>query len=104
MEELLGGKINPWLRRIIVRVINVVPTLLAITWGLNPLDILVYSQVILSLLIPVPLVPILYFSSKKEFMGDFVNRRTTNVIALTFTVIILSFNSYLLLLGFSKGV
>jgi manganese transport protein len=99
MEGLLGSRVNPWLRRIVLRLINVVPTLLAITWGLNPLDILVYSQVTLSLLIPVPLIPIVYFSSRKELMGEFVNRRLTDVIALCFTGIILSFNTYLLLWG-----
>jgi manganese transport protein len=97
MEGLLGAKINPWLRRIVIRVINIIPTLLAITWGLNPLDILVYSQVMLSLLIPVPLIPILYFSSRKELMGELVNRRLTNMIALSFTGIILFFNTYLLI-------
>jgi manganese transport protein len=51
----------------------------------------------LSILIPLPLIPILYFSSRKELMGEFVNRRLTNMIALSFTGIILFFNAYLLI-------
>ena len=52
MEGLLGKKINLWLRRFITRFINVIPTTIAILLGLDPLNILVYSQVILSLMIP----------------------------------------------------
>jgi len=99
MEGLLGPGINPWLRRIVVRGINVVPTLVAIYIGINPLDILVYSQVVLSLLIPLPLIPILYFSSKSGYMGEFVNRRSTTLVALAFTGIILAFNGYLVVSG-----
>jgi len=97
MEGLLGAKVNPWLRRIVVRAINVVPTFIAIYIGLNPLDMLVYSQVILSLLIPLPLIPIIYFTSKKSFMGEFTNRKVTTSVAVLFAIVILSFNAYLLL-------
>jgi manganese transport protein len=97
MEGLLGPGINPWLRRIVVRGVNVFPTLTAIYFGFNPLDLLVYSQVILSLLIPLPLIPIIYFTSRREFMGEFVNRRVTTVFAVLFAGVILLFNGYLLL-------
>jgi manganese transport protein len=99
MEGLLGPGIDPWLRRIVVRGINVVPTLIAIYIGINPLDILVYSQVVLSLLIPLPLIPILYFTSKSRYMGKFVNKRLTTLVALAFTGVILAFNGYLLVSG-----
>jgi len=64
---------------------------------LNPLAILVYSQVMLSILIPLPLIPILYFSSRRDLMGEFVNRRLTNTIAVSFTMMILFLNAYLLI-------
>jgi manganese transport protein len=97
MEGLLGPGINPWLRRIVVRIINVIPTMLAISAGFNPLDLLVYSQVILSLLIPLPLIPILYFTSSRSLMGEFVNRRATTVVAIAFAGLILAFNGFLLM-------
>lgn len=97
MEGLLGHRIHPWLRRIVVRGINVVPTMIAIYLGFNALDLLVYSQIILSLLIPVPLIPIIYLTSKKDIMGSFVNRKYTTIIALVFAILILSFNAYFLL-------
>jgi manganese transport protein len=97
LEGFFGTSINPWLRRIIIRVINVIPTTVAITIGLNPLDLLVYSQVILSLLIPLPLIPLLLFTRDRKLMGDMVNRKSLTAVGLLFCGIILAFNVYLLL-------
>src|ERR687887_2126454 len=97
MEGLLGKKVNVWLRRFITRFINVIPTTIAILLGLDPLNILVYSQVILSLMIPLPMIPLVIISRNKTLMGEFVNRNTTTLLSLVFVAIILSFNSYLLL-------
>jgi manganese transport protein len=97
MEGLLGKKVNVWLRRFITRFVNVVPTTIAILLGLDPLNILVYSQVILSLMIPLPMIPLVIISRNKTLMGEFVNRTITTVLSVVFVLIILSFNSYLLL-------
>ena len=96
MEGLLGMKTNIWLRRIITRFINVIPTTIAILIGLDPLSILVYSQVILSLMIPLPMIPLVILTRNKELMGEFVNRSITTIIAVIFVGIILAFNSYLI--------
>jgi manganese transport protein len=84
MEGLLGKKINIWLRRFITRFINVIPTTIAILLGLDPLNILVYSQVILSLMIPLPMIPLVLLSRNKTIMGEFVNRKITTAIAIVF--------------------
>lgn len=97
MEGLLGKKVNLWLRRFITRFINVVPTTIAILLGLDPLNILVYSQVILSLMIPLPMIPLVVLTRNKSLMGEFVNRNVTTLLAIVFVGIILTFNSYLLL-------
>ena len=97
MEGLLGKKINIWLRRFITRFINVIPTTIAILLGLDPLNILVYSQVVLSLMIPLPMIPLVLLSRNKTVMGEFVNRRITTAISIVFVGIILMFNSYLLI-------
>src|SRR5918912_173250 len=97
MEGLLGKKVNVWLRRFITRFVNVVPTTIAILLGLDPLNILVYSQVILSLMIPLPMIPLVIISRNKSLMGEFVNRNITTVLSMVFVLVILSFNSYLLL-------
>jgi len=97
MEGLLGKKVNIWLRRFITRFVNVVPTTIAILLGLDPLNILVYSQVILSLMIPLPMIPLVIISRNKTLMGEFVNRNIITVLSMVFVLIILLFNSYLLL-------
>ena len=97
MEGMLGKGINVYLRRLVTRVINVFPTVAALLVGLSPLSLLVYSQVILSIMIPLPMIPLLYYSSKRRFMGEFVNRRATTLIAVAIAVVIISLNGYLLL-------
>jgi manganese transport protein len=97
MEGLIGKHWNIWARRIITRGVNVFPTTIAILAGLDPLILLVYSQVILSLMIPLPMIPLVYFTSKKKFMGDFVNRKRTIIVAIATVALIMAFNVYLLL-------
>ena len=96
MEGLIGKRINVWARRIITRGINVFPTTIAILLGFDPIQLLLYSQVVLSLMIPVPMIPLVYYTSKKKFMGSMVNRGITIILALITVVLILFFNTYLL--------
>ena len=96
MEGLLGRKINLWFRRFITRFINVIPTIIAILLGLDPLNILVYSQVILSIMIPISMIPLLIITRDRTLMGEFVNRKLTTLLAIIFVGMILVFNSYLL--------
>ena len=96
MEGLLGMKVNVWLRRIVTRFINVIPTTIALLLGFDPLSILVYSQVILSLMIPLPMIPLVLLTRNKAVMGEFVNRNITTIISVVFVGIILAFNSYLI--------
>jgi manganese transport protein len=96
MEGLIGKHWNVWARRIVTRFINVFPTTLAISLGYGPLVLLVYSQVILSLMIPLPMIPLVYYTSKRKFMGELVNRRITFVLAIATVTLIVAFNAYLL--------
>ena len=96
MEGLIGKRWNVWARRIVTRCINVFPTTIAILLVLSPLLLLVYSQVVLSLMIPLPMIPLVYYTSKTKFMGSLVNRRVTMALALATVGLILFFNGYLL--------
>jgi manganese transport protein len=96
MEGLIGKRWNIWIRRLITRFVNVFPTTIAILLGLSPLVLLVYSQVILSLMIPLPMIPLVYYTSKRKFMGELVNRRLTIVLAVGTVALILFFNGLLL--------
>ena len=102
MEGFLGKKVNVWLRRVITRFVNIIPTTIAILLGFDPLQILVYSQVILSLLIPLAIIPLVILTRNCKIMGDFVNRRITTAVAVLFTAIIVGLNTYMLILGHSS--
>jgi len=97
MEGLLGPRVNKYVRRLITRVINVFPTTLAILLGLDPLAMLVYSQVVLSLLLPLPMIPLIFYSSRSRVMGEFVNRMSTTILSVIVGVVIIALNAYLLL-------
>ena len=61
----------------------------------DPLSLLVYSQVLLSILIPLPMVPLLIYSSRKNLMGEFVNRRITIAVAGLIATVIIALNMFL---------
>lgn len=92
MTGLLGIKVNPYLRRVITRVINVFPTTAAILIGFSPLSLLFYSQVFLSILIPLPMIPLIWYTARKKVMGSFVNRRMTTILALGVAITIIALN------------
>ncbi len=94
-----GTKFSPWVRRILIRVLNIVPTSIAISLGYDPLILLVYSQVILSFLIPLPMIPLILFTRSKEIMGDFVNRHITTFLSVICAIIIIGLNAYLIIVS-----
>ncbi len=100
MEGMLGKRSNLWVRRIVTRLINTIPTTIAILSGIDPLQILVYSQVALSLMLPLPLLPLWKFTRDRSLMGELVNRRMTTVVAAIFIAFILGLNAVLIYLSF----
>ncbi len=98
-EDLIHVNINPWIRRIIIRAINIIPTSIMISLGYDPLVLLVYSQVILSMLIPLPLIPLIIFTRSKKIMKDLVNKRIITLLAVMSAIIIIGLNAYLLILS-----
>ena len=96
MDGLLGTHVNKNLRRIVTRLVNVFPTTIAVLIGLNPLSLLVYSQAILSLMIPLPMIPLILYTSRRRVMGEFVNSKITTILGILTAVTILFLNFYLL--------
>ncbi len=96
MDGLLGTHVNKTLRRVVTRVVNVFPTTIAILIGLSPFTLLVYSQVILSLMIPLPMIPLVIYTRNKGLMGEFVNRRVTTLFSLLSAALIITLNIYLI--------
>src|SRR5580658_1293136 len=73
MEGYLQLRINPWLRRLITRLLAIIPAVLVILIaGENEADnLLVLSQVILSVQLGFAVIPLIHFVSDKKTMGDF---------------------------------
>jgi len=96
IEGFLQIRFSIFLRRLI----TMVPALLVIAWGLDPLKILVLSQVALSFCLPFALVPLIVFTSRREVMGPLTNRRLTTAAAVLTTAIVLALNGLLLYQAF----
>jgi manganese transport protein len=98
MEGFLNLRLRPWLRRLITRLIAIVPAVIVIAIrgeeGSGPL--LVLSQVILSLQLPFAIFPLLQFTSSKTLMGPFVIGFWIKALAWPVCLIIAALNVYLL--------
>ncbi len=83
MEGYLSLRINPWLRRLITRLLAIIPALIVIIiYGEEKVDaLLVLSQVILSLQLGFAIIPLIHFVSDKKTMGDFVITPITKIAA-----------------------
>ncbi|MCI1188202.1 Nramp family divalent metal transporter [Hymenobacter sp. DH14] len=98
MEGFLDIKLKPWVRRLITRLIAVVPALVvAIIYGEKGTgQLLVLSQVILSLQLSFAVVPLVLFTGSRAKMGVFVNRPAVQVLAWVVSGIIIVLNLFLL--------
>ncbi len=98
MEGFLEIRLRPWLRRLITRLVAIVPAVIvAGLYGEKGVgDLLILSQVILSLQLSFAVVPLVWFTSDKQKMGKFVNSALIKIIAWVVTVIIGVLNLYLL--------
>jgi manganese transport protein len=92
IEGFLNIRFSIFLRRLL----TMIPALLVIAWGLDPLKILVLSQVALSFCLPFALVPLIAFTSRRAVMGEMVNRPLTTAAAVATTTIVLGLNALLL--------
>jgi manganese transport protein len=84
------------------RLITMIPALIVIAFQLDPLKILVLSQVALSFALPFALVPLIVLTRNHEVMSDLVNTRTTNLLAYISTAVIIALN--LLLIAQALGL
>lgn len=100
MQGFVGLKINDN----VTRIVTMLPAMLIIILGINPMQALVLSQVVLSFILPVAIIPMLLITKRKDLMGSLVNKPATNVVGWIVTSVILVANAVLLILTFSGGV
>ena len=98
MEGFLNLRLKPWLRRLITRLVAIVPALIvAILYGeRGTSELLILSQVILSLQLSFAVVPLVQFTSDKLKMGRFANPGWVRVLSWVVAVLIIGLNAYLL--------
>jgi manganese transport protein len=94
MEGFLRIRLRPWLRRLITRLIAIVPAVIvtAIYGEHGTASLLVLSQVVLSLQLPFAVVPLVAFTSSRRKMGEFVNARWIKALAWATAALIISLN------------
>ena len=78
------------------RLVTMIPAFVVIGVGADPSRTLVLSQVVLSFGIPFALIPLVWFTSRRELMGVLVNARATTAAAGVVATIIVSLNVFLL--------
>ena len=99
MEGYLNLRIAPWLRRLITRLIAIIPAYVVILiYGESETGaLLVLSQVVLSLQLGFAIIPLIHFTSDKSKMGIFVNKLWVQIAAWSIALIIIGLNVQLVI-------
>ncbi len=94
MEGHLNLRIEPWLRRLITRLLAIIPALFTILYfGEGALgELLVLSQVVLSLQLGFAIIPLIHFNSDKTLMNEYAIKTWVKVLAWLSTLIIVGLN------------
>jgi manganese transport protein len=94
MEGYLRLRINPWIRRLMTRLIAIIPAVIVILVnGEDNIDsLLILSQVILSLQLGFAIIPLIHFVSDKKTMGTFAIRPLTKMLAWLITSVLVYLN------------
>ncbi|WP_235206688.1 Nramp family divalent metal transporter [Paenibacillus tyrfis] len=104
MEGFLNFRMPSWLRRLITRLIAIIPAVIvtAIAGESGTAKLLILSQVILSFQLSFAVIPLVKFTSDKKKMGEFVNARWLTVLSWSVAIFILALNVYLLYATFTE--
>jgi len=92
IEGFLNIRFSIFLRRLL----TLVPAIIVIASGLDPLKILILSQVVLSFALPFALIPLLLLTGNRSVMGNFINRRVTHWLGWLTVSIVVALNLFLL--------
>jgi manganese transport protein len=106
MEGFLNIRLRPWLRRLITRLIAIIPAVIvtALAGASGTARLLILSQVILSLQLSFAVVPLVMFTGDRRKMGDFASPPWLKVLAWLATVLIAVLNAILLFYTFRHWI
>ncbi len=104
MEGFIKLHIPTWARRLITRLLAVTPVVIAIILFGDSEEVveklLIYSQVFLSAALPISIIPLTIFTSQKELMGEFTNKKILTILAWVISIILTILNVYLIISTF----
>ncbi len=94
MEGFLNIRLRPWLRRLLTRSMALIPAVIVIALYGNEgiYEMLILSQVVLSLQLPFAIIPLIHFTSDKNKMGQFASKLWLKIVAWTIAAIIIALN------------
>ncbi len=97
MEGFLNWRIAPWLRRLVTRMIAILPAIVVTLWAGEKAtgQLLILSQVVLSLQLPLAVVPLVMFTASRRKMGQFVAPRWLSALAILTAALIIALNAKL---------
>ncbi len=98
MQGFVGFTIPVWVRRLV----TMLPAVLVAAIGFNPTTTLVISQVVLSFILPLPVITLVMFTRRRDLMGSLVNKAITTWAAIACSVLILGLNIWLLYSTFAS--
>ncbi len=93
MQGFVRFRIPIWVRRLV----TMVPAFFVVAMGVDATHALVMSQVVLSLTLPIPMIALVVFTRRRDIMGEFANRRLTDIAAIAGATVVLLLNVVLLL-------
>lgn len=100
MQGFVGFTIPIWIRRLV----TMLPAIVVVWLGFDPTHTLLISQVILSFVLPIPVIALVIFTSRPDIMGGLVNKKPTTVLACLCSVVILGLNALLLYQNFGGSL
>ncbi len=94
MEGFLNLRLRPWLRRMITRFLAIIPAVLTVYFygAQGTLQLIILSQVILSMQLPFAVIPLIRFTSDKARMGEFASPAWVKILAWSVAAVILGLN------------
>jgi len=105
MEGFLHLRTAPWISRALTRFLALIPAVVVILWkgDHGTYDLLILSQVILSLQLPFAVIPLVMFTSNRKIMGEFVIGPKIRVLAWLVSALLVGLNLWLLIETLGRG-
>jgi manganese transport protein len=95
-QMIMQGFVRFRIPILVRRLVTMVPAFVVVALGANATSSLVISQVVLSIALPLPMISLLIFTSRRDIMGQFVNSRFTSLAALAGTIVVMLLNVLLI--------